>query len=172
MAESVKINARYRAGILESLRAAGTGVGTLMSIHMSGYFVNPEGEEQWDNRPCAALLHRIRWDMIDYTRPHEDYLVAQRMDKMGTPDGYSTLAGPYRYTEDDAGKRTALRFGPEGWGTDGSHIGSWEPGTPDEPERARTYVLSPVPSETINPPPGWLHGDSPALLEHFKSLKS
>ena len=171
MAAAIELNAAYRAGILESLRDAGAGVGTLMSVQMSGYFPTPDGEEKWGRRACAVMVRRLNWDAVNYTSQHDDFIQGQRMDKMGSADGYASMMGPYRYTEDETGHREAVRFSEAGWGPRGSLVGSWDPGTPSEPERVQTYVLSRVPSETINPPPGWLTGESAALVAHFKTLK-
>jgi hypothetical protein len=171
MAQAIKVNAQYRAGILESLRDAGAGVGALMSMHISGYFPTPDGDEKWDRRACPVMVRRVSWDDINYTATGEDFIQTQRMDMMGTREGYSTLSGPYRYTEDETGQRHALRFSGDGWGTTGPLVGSWEPAAPAEPERTRIYVLSQVPAETINPPSGWLNGESAALIAHFKTLK-
>ena len=172
MAERVKANAAYRAGMLETLREAGVGVGALISANISGYFDDEEGNPRWGRRQCTTMVREIKWDQINCVDHHEAFIVIQRMDKLGTRDGYQALGAPRRYIVTDEGSTVMVRFHTrDGWGTEGNRVGSWDP-APEEPERHRQHVLATVPGGSINPPAGWETGESAALVEHFKSLKS
>jgi hypothetical protein len=169
MAAMIEANKVYRAGVLENLRANGIGVGALLNIRTSGYFTDENGEEHWDRRLCPAIVRKIKWDQIAYCNSHDDIILTQRMSKMGTTDGYSMCELPYHRVDDGDGDYRR-RFSPSaGWGRQGQRIGRWDiqgDGTYVQVER-----LGGVPADCIRPPAGWENGESPAIIEHFKSLK-
>ena len=169
MAAMIEANKVYRAGVLENLRANGIGVGALLNIRTSGYFTDENGGEYWDRRLCPSIVRRIKWDQIAYCNSHDDVILTQRMNKMGTTDGYSMCELPYHRVDDGDGDY-CRRFSPSaGWGRQGQRIGRWDiqgDGTYVQVER-----LGGVPADCIRPPAGWENGESPAIIEHFKSLK-
>jgi|TARA_R110000824_G_scaffold71001_3_gene181978 hypothetical protein len=172
-AAAIVSNADYRAGILETFRQSGVGVGALISVRMSGYWPDENGEEKWDRRICAAMVRRIDWDRINYTDFYADPVLTQRMDSLGSRDGYNAIGVPYRYIKDAHDRMIAIRFSPrEGWGTSGSRIGNWtaNPDGDEETTHSAT-MLSGVPRVTVNPPSDWASGESDVLKEHFKQLK-
>ncbi len=172
-AAAIKANAAYRVGVLETLRQSGVGVGALLSVRQSGYWPDENGEEVWGRRNCAAMVRSISWDRINYTDTYADPIMTQRMDSMGTRDGYNAIGVPFRYIRNGEHQVIAIRFSPsEGWGTTGSRIGSWNCNdSPEQGETCNVQMLSRIPGETVNPPANWANGESEALKEHFKGLK-
>jgi hypothetical protein len=172
-AAAIVSNADYRAGVLETLRQSGVGVGTLLSVRTSGYWPDENGEEKWDRRNCPVMVRRIDWDRINYTDTYADPVMTQRMDSLGTRDGHNAIGVPFRYIENAQEQVIAIRFSPrEGWGATGSRIGSWNCNeSPEQGETRNVQMLSRVPGVTVNPPAGWASGESDHVKEHFKQLK-
>jgi len=169
MAAMIEANKVYRAGVLENLRANGVGVGALLNMRMSGYFTDETGQERWDRRLCPVLVKKIKWDQVAYCNSHEDVIVTQRMDKMITGDGYSICELPHHWVDDGNGEYRR-RFSPSaGWGREGQRIGRWN--VKGDGDYVQVERLGGVPADTIRPPAGWENGESPAIIEHFKSLK-
>ena len=177
MAAMVEANKAYRAGILENLRANQIGVGSLLSVRMSGYFRDENGDEKWQRRMCTSIVRKIKWDQIACVNLHADVIVSQRMDKMGDNAGYFTNEMPMHWVNDgegeyrrrwDLGKAQA---GEEAWGRSGTRIGRWDPAPEDRDQYTHAERLAGVPAETINPPAGWENGESEAIKEYFRGLK-
>ena len=165
-ADAVKANATFRARILETLRQHGLGVGSLIRQHQSGYFADENGEMKWDRRPVTVIVRRIDWDAIAWCDPHASPIHVQRMDMLRDNQGHAVVDLPYQFNADGI---HIARFTPSGgWDESyGPRVGGWDPAKPDQYRE----LLSRVPSETINPPAGWEHGDSAVLKKHYASLK-
>ena len=169
MAAMIEANKVYRAGVLENLRANGIGVGALLNIRTSGYFTDENGEEHWDRRLCPAIVRKIKWDQIAYCNSHDDIILTQRMSEMGTTNGYSVCELPHHWVDDGDGEYRR-RFSPAaGWGRQGQRIGRWD--IQSDGTYVQVELLGGVPADCIRPPAGWENGESPAIIEHFKSLK-
>jgi hypothetical protein len=171
---AARVNGLYREGILESFRHEGIGVGTLLSMSVSGYFPAPEtGEEKWGRREVTVMVRRIEWDAINYVDAYAEPIIVQRMDKMGTSD-VQTMSLPQRFRDNDRETYGAsFDIGTGEWGPYGMRVGQWCPQVgADNGGFHAINLLARVPSECVRPPSDdWLNGQSDALTKHFNSLK-
>jgi len=165
-----KINRAYREGALKLLRDKQIGLGALIKIKASGYY---KGE--WTRKPAAFMVQSIRWDSINYVSVNETVLLMKRTDTFGNHrEGNEGLTLPTTYYNpvNAPDHVRQVRFDPNTgeWGTEGYKVGNWTPEA-ETCDYGQHPVLSPTPADSINPPSGWLDSASPAIEEHFKTLK-
>lgn len=165
-AESVRTNAVFRKQVLKSLRAHGLGVGALVRMQVSGYFTDPDGNENWDRREVLTMVKNISWDNIAYTNDDHYTIFAQRVDKMDSAAGVVPIALPFQLDAEGAPMRFHVT---QGWNPQaGPKVGGWNPA---ENKPYAPFIESPVPSATINPPPQWEIGGSSSLKTHYDGKK-
>jgi hypothetical protein len=164
-------NVAFRVGVLKTLRDAGLGVGALLTQSQSGYFPDEKGEMHWDRRDCTVMIRSINWEQVNYVTPGADFIITQRVNLIGTRDGFAALSCPTRLSP--AGIPMRWDVSRKTWGEDtGAIIGYWNPAEPASNSRFTARVLSPVPTTSINPPSMWdKDGDSDDLTNHFAKLK-
>lgn len=148
-------NVEYRKTVLDNLKDLGIGVGALVRRRVSGYYLNANGEREWDRRELVCLIQTIRWDKINILFPRQHALTALVFH--GLEQKTTTLGLP-RLT-DNEGKEVCVDV--KGYR---EHVGTWD---------VESDLVSPIDGEKIKLPVGewWLAGSSPSLDQYFNDIK-
>jgi len=167
---AIEKTAAMRSVVLEGMRAAGIGVGSLVSQRYSDYFPDPEnpGEKRWDRREVVCMVTDVMWDKMSIYNSRAPVLVLHRMDKLDTQRRES-MELPYLRNED----QDILRVDVHGDVTPrmGSTLGAWKLDD-SENDYQRRALVSPVSADKINPPANWLSGESDTIVAAFKAKKA
>jgi len=176
LAKTVKSNAAYRAGLLGHLRKMGIGKGAMVQMNVHGYWPvkgGEPGETTWEGRDVPLLILKVQWDRITHMSARTKAFTAQRVDKLGTTQGYESLDMPAFFAED--GKQ--YRVNGEGviQTESGARIGDqYNDPSPDKISARSSWsptLVGTVSADSINPPSDWLNGESPVINESFNDRK-
>ena len=180
--EARLINIEYRKIVLDGLRNAGLGVGSLIKMNVRGYHPDPNnsGKPIWGIRERVMLLNKVDWDRINYKNPYTSGFIAQEIQFLGTREGRQEIPLPY-FPNKESGSLAGIDG--EGVVADfeggtASVIGTWH----TDPELAaqsdsswqsdrNPKLAGSVSAEYINPPATWHEGRSTLIDDWFNDRK-